>query len=68
MVNNACKYSDRDSYISFYIREKAGRVYLYIENIGEKIDRSNVDRIFDRGFTGKVGAKIWDVNGYGPVY
>jgi signal transduction histidine kinase len=55
MISNAIKYGKIGTYIKLWDELNSPYFYnIYIENIGYKIDKSERDRIFEKGFRGRV--------------
>jgi signal transduction histidine kinase len=52
LVNNACKYVPKDGTISIYAKGDAKSINLYVKDNGIGIQKKDIKRIFDRGFTG----------------
>lgn len=55
ILNNSIKYSKDNPIISFYTREDDESVILVIEDNGIGIEPSDIDRVFDKTFTGING-------------
>ncbi|MFG6319376.1 MAG: sensor histidine kinase, partial [Clostridia bacterium] len=55
---NSIKYSnDNDKQIEIFAKENKDNVILYIRDNGIGISKSDVDRVFEKGFTGENGRK-----------
>jgi signal transduction histidine kinase len=53
IINNSIKYADKkEKHIKFYANEDNNGVILTIEDNGTGINKSDLPRIFDKGFTG----------------
>jgi len=65
IVNNAAKYSDSNSTISFDYEKKDSFEFLNISNTGIGITNSDIPRIFEKGFTGNNGRKYGKSTGIG---
>ena len=48
LADNAVKYAQKNTTISFRLRQKGRRVYLSCENQAEGLTRGSYDRLFDR--------------------
>lgn len=56
IIVNSIKYKkDKNSYIKIYSKDNDNNVILYIEDNGIGISNDEVDRVFDKGFTGRNG-------------
>lgn len=55
ILNNSIKYSKDNPIISFYTMEDDELVILVIEDNGIGIEPSDLDRVFDKSFTGING-------------
>lgn len=63
---NSIKYSkEKDSIIKIYSSENKNNVVLYIEDNGIGIDSNEIDKVFDKGFTGTNGRKKYKSTGIG---
>ena len=59
IIQNAIKYSKKDDKkIEIFSQEKNDKVILYIKDNGLGIKESEINRIFDKGFTGENGRII----------
>ena len=59
IIQNAIKYSKKDNKkIEISSQEKNDKVILYIKDNGLGIKKSEINRIFDKGFTGENGRII----------
>lgn len=66
IIGNSIKYSgSRASMISIYSVKKADSVMLTIEDNGVGIPRKDIDRVFEKGFTGENGRKFSKSTGMG---
>jgi len=65
IINNACKYVDANGKIAVKASETAESVILSIWDNGMGIPQKDIDRIFDRGFTGENGRKTVKSTGMG---
>lgn len=55
IINNSIKYSKEKGEIQFYGEEKGKTIILNIKDNGIGITKEDIDRIFNKGFTGKNG-------------
>jgi Histidine kinase-, DNA gyrase B-, and HSP90-like ATPase. len=65
LINNACKYVDDGGKIEIYGSEDETSVKLFIRDNGIGILPQDINRIFDRGFTGSNGRKVAKSTGMG---
>ncbi len=66
IVINAIKYKrEKDSKVTIYTKENKENVEITIEDNGIGIKKSEIDRIFDKGFTGTNGRKEKTSTGIG---
>lgn len=65
IINNACKYVDVNGKIEIKGQETDECVVLFIKDNGIGIPAKDIDRIFDRGFTGENGRKKGKSTGMG---
>jgi len=66
IITNSIKYSkDSNSYIKIYSKNNKNNVILYIEDNGIGIESNEIDRVFDKGFTGSNGRKKYKSTGIG---
>lgn len=65
IINNACKYVDVNGKIEIKGQETDECVVLFIKDNGIGIPAKDIDRIFDRGFTGENGRKTGKSTGMG---
>ncbi len=66
IVLNSIKYSkNRNAYIKFYVKENKNNKILYIEDNGIGIEKSELNKVFDKGFTGTNGRKKYNSTGIG---
>lgn len=63
LADNAVKYAQKNTTISFRLRQKGRRVYLSCENQAEGLTRGSYDRLFDRFY--RADASRSQVQGYG---
>lgn len=65
---NAVKYSNDGGSIKIYGKKEDRCSTLYIEDYGIGIMKSDIDRIFDRGFTGSNGRNTYKSTGMGLYF
>ena len=66
IVINAIKYKrEKDSKVTIYTKENKENLEITIEDNGIGIKKSEIDRIFDKGFTGTNGRKETTSTGIG---
>ncbi|SJZ74856.1 Histidine kinase-, DNA gyrase B-, and HSP90-like ATPase [Garciella nitratireducens DSM 15102] len=65
VINNACKYVDIHGKIEIFAMETNESVILSIKDNGIGIPAKDINRIFDRGFTGDNGRKTRKSTGMG---
>lgn len=66
IIENSIKYSKTNSpEISIYCEKYDERVELFIKDNGIGIDKKDIQKIFDKGFTGENGRKIYKSTGIG---
>ena len=65
LLNNACKYVPCNGEITIYARDEENAVKLYVEDNGIGIKKKDINRIFDRGFTGENGRNSTKSTGMG---
>lgn len=55
ITENSIKYKSSNSLLEFYGKKNKDNVILYIKDNGIGIKNSEIDRVFDKGFTGTNG-------------
>ena len=65
ILDNAIKYSDIGGKIEIYLKENKKGCELHIKDYGMGIVPQDIDRIFDKGFTGQNGRKRTKSTGMG---
>lgn len=65
IVDNAIKYSNIGGKIEIYIKENKNGTELHIKDYGIGIVPQDIERIFDKGFTGENGRKRTKSTGMG---
>ncbi|SHJ29434.1 Signal transduction histidine kinase [Clostridium cavendishii DSM 21758] len=69
IINNAIKYSKENGKIEYYCIEDKDFIMLVIKDYGIGIEREDLERIFDKGFTGSNGRnKIYKSTGMGLYF
>lgn len=66
IIINSIKYSkDSNSSLKIYSKENKNNIILCIEDNGIGIDSSEIDKVFNKGFTGTNGRKKYKSTGIG---
>ena len=65
VIDNAIKYSDIGGKIEIYLNENKKGCELHIKDYGMGIVPQDIDRVFDKGFTGENGRKRTKSTGMG---
>ncbi|NBK99138.1 MAG: HAMP domain-containing histidine kinase [Erysipelotrichia bacterium] len=66
ILDNALKYSkNTDAYIHIFAKRNKDSVSLHIEDNGIGISQNDINRVFDKGFTGENGRKTYNSTGLG---
>ena len=65
ILDNAIKYSDVGGKIEVYLKENKQGCELHIKDYGMGIVPQDIDRVFDKGFTGENGRKRTKSTGMG---
>lgn len=66
IISNSIKYcKDKNASIEIYSKENKNNVVLYIEDNGIGIEESEIERVFDKCFTGSNGRKKYKSTGIG---
>ena len=65
ILDNAIKYSDLGGKIEIYLSENKKGCELHIKDYGMGIVPQDIDRVFDKGFTGENGRKRTKSTGMG---
>lgn len=69
LINNAIKYSKEKAKIEFYAENKKDYIKLCIKDNGIGINKQDIDRIFNKGFTGSNGRhKVYKSTGMGLYF
>lgn len=68
IINNACKYVDEKGLIQIYAEENEEEVKLHIKDNGIGILPKDINRVFDKGFTGENGRKVAKSTGMGLYF
>lgn len=65
IIDNACKYSREGGKIEIFPEQREKSRVIHIKDYGEGIDKVDLDRIFEKGFTGKNGRNRFKSTGMG---
>lgn len=65
IIDNACKYSHEGGKIEIFPEKREKSLVVHIKDYGEGIDKVDLDRIFEKGFTGKNGRNRFKSTGMG---
>lgn len=65
LINNACKYVPKNGTVSIYAENDEKATKLFVEDNGIGIKKKDINRIFDRGFTGENGRNLAKSTGMG---
>ncbi|MBZ9625839.1 sensor histidine kinase [Clostridium sp. FP2] len=65
LINNGCKYVPKNGKINIYAKEEDKVIVLYVKDSGVGIKTKDINRIFDRGFTGENGRSLAKSTGMG---
>lgn len=65
VIDNAIKYSHMDGKIEIYLKENKKGCELHIKDYGMGIVPQDIERVFDKGFTGENGRKKTKSTGMG---
>ncbi|MFU7517173.1 ATP-binding protein [Clostridium sp. HCS.1] len=69
LINNAIKYSKENGKIEFYAEDNKDYIKLCIKDNGIGIAKEDIDRIFNKGFTGSNGRnKVYKSTGMGLYF
>lgn len=65
IIDNAIKYSNEGGKIEIYMRENKKGWELHVKDYGMGIIPQDIERVFDKGFTGQNGRKMAKSTGMG---
>ncbi len=66
IIINCIKYSkNKDASIEISMKKNKNNKFLYIKDNGIGIEANEIERVFDKGFTGTNGRKIYSSTGIG---
>lgn len=68
ILNNSSKYTEKDGEITIFSREDEKGYYLHLKDNGIGIPEEELDRVFDKGFTGSNGRSNIKSTGMGMYY
>lgn len=57
LIVNSVKYKKVKPVLKFYTRRQGNQIVLYVQDNGMGIEKGDLPRIFEKGFTGKNGRK-----------
>ena len=65
IISNSLKYLKENPKISIYAKKNKENIVLYFEDNGIGIDKKDLPRLFDKGFTGQNGRNKYNSTGMG---
>lgn len=65
IIDNSCKYVEKNGQIEIYITKDDKSIKLHIKDNGIGIAPQDIERVFDKGFTGENGRKKTKSTGMG---
>lgn len=65
VISNAVKYRTDQPTLHFFVEKKGDKVILSVEDNGIGIPQSDLPRVFEKGFTGRNGRRIYSSTGVG---
>lgn len=68
IINNSSKYTNENGHLHIYSKEDTKAHYLHIKDNGIGIPKEDINRIFNKGFTGKNGRTRTKSTGIGLYY
>ncbi len=68
IINNSSKYTNEDGELYIFSKEDSKAYYLHIKDNGIGIPKEDINRIFNKGFTGKNGRTRTKSTGIGLYY
>lgn len=68
IINNCSKYSEVGGKVEIWSHKDKKAYYLHIKDYGVGISKSEINRIFDKGFTGNNGHRRNESSGMGLYY
>ena len=68
IINNSSKYTNENGQLHIYSEEDSKAYYLHIKDNGIGIPKEDINRIFNKGFTGKNGRTRTKSTGIGLYY
>ncbi|AVQ45790.1 TPA: sensor histidine kinase [Clostridium sporogenes] len=68
IINNSSKYTNEDGQLYIFSKEDSKAYYLHIKDNGIGIPEEDINRIFNKGFTGKNGRIRAKSTGIGLYY
>lgn len=68
IINNSSKYTNENGQLHIFSKEDSKAYYLHIKDNGIGIPKEDINRIFNKGFTGKNGRTKTKSTGIGLYY
>jgi signal transduction histidine kinase len=68
ILNNSSKYTEQNGEITIFSREDERAYHLHLRDNGIGIPQEEIDRVFDKGFTGTNGRNSTKSTGMGMYY
>lgn len=66
IMSNSIKYSkDKNAFINIFSRKEKNTIYLLVEDNGIGIEKEDISKVFEKGFTGHNGRKLYNSTGIG---
>lgn len=66
IVNNSVKYKKEErGYLKFSGKKEENIIWLFIEDHGIGVEKSDIGRVFEKSFTGKNGRRVKEATGMG---
>lgn len=68
ILNNSSKYTEKNGEITIFSEEDQNGYHLHLKDNGIGIPQAEIDRVFDKGFTGSNGRSNTKSTGMGMYY
>lgn len=65
VISNSIKYRSENPKINIYAVKNKNNTYLYIEDNGIGINKKDIDKVFEKGYTGNTGREYTKSTGIG---